>query len=59
MAKHGDRMPFGKFKGTPIASVPDWYLQWFCENGPDCKDIRRVMGSVLASRHPVQNKPSR
>jgi hypothetical protein len=25
-------MPFGKFKGTPFADLPDWYLEWIKEN---------------------------
>jgi hypothetical protein len=22
------RMPFGKFRGQPVADLPDWYLSW-------------------------------
>ena len=25
------KMPFGKFKGTPISDLPDWYLAWAME----------------------------
>lgn len=26
-------MPFGKYKGTPLANVPNDYLLWLYENG--------------------------
>jgi Putative quorum-sensing-regulated virulence factor len=28
---HSIVMPFGKFKGSPIADLPDWYLAWCLE----------------------------
>ena len=24
-------MPFGRFKGKPVRSLPTWYLKWLCE----------------------------
>lgn len=24
-------MPFGKFKGHPLADLPDWYIDWLLE----------------------------
>lgn len=27
-----DKMPFGKYKGTPISELPDWYLTWALEH---------------------------
>ena len=31
--KDTDLMPFGKFKGFPLADVPDSYLLWLYEKG--------------------------
>jgi uncharacterized protein (DUF3820 family) len=28
-----DPMPYGKYKGTPMADVPTDYLHWLWENG--------------------------
>lgn len=27
------KMPFGKFKGTLICDLPDFYLEWFARKG--------------------------
>ena len=27
------KMPFGKFKGTLICDLPDFYLEWFAREG--------------------------
>src|ERR1700739_2734609 len=31
------RMPFGRFRGTPITDLPSWYLRWL-DNLPDLRD---------------------
>lgn len=27
------RMPFGKYKGTLLSDLPDFYLEWFARQG--------------------------
>ena len=41
-------MPFGKFTGTPIGELQDWYVDWLCKwdglaNWPD---LREFLGSI-------------
>lgn len=28
-----DRMPYGKYKGTVLAEIPVYYLEWFARQG--------------------------
>jgi len=28
-----EKMPYGKYKGTPICNLPEYYLVWFHRNG--------------------------
>jgi|688.fasta_scaffold1963309_1 hypothetical protein len=38
-------MPFGKFKGTAFADLPDWYLEWIKEN----LELREPLLSKIAA----------
>ena len=46
------RMPFGKYKGTLIADIPIFYLEWFLRKGgfPDGK-----LGVWLATTYEIKN----
>lgn len=56
-ARRGDRMPFGKYKGVPLSSVPSDYLRWFLENIVDFSDIKAVMKDVLDVRQSGGKRP--
>lgn len=36
-------MPFGKYKGTPIADLPGNYLNWFAREGFPKSDVGRLL----------------
>ena len=36
-------MPFGKYKGTPIADLPGNYLNWFAREGFPKGEIGRLL----------------
>ena len=43
-----DRMPFGKYAGTLMKNVPDWYLSYFYETAsrtPTTKPVFRYIES--------------
>lgn len=45
----GTEMPFGKYKGTPIADLPGNYLNWFAREGFPPGEI----GRLLALMHEI------
>lgn len=36
-------MPFGKYKGTPIADLPGNYLNWFAREGFPKSEVGRLL----------------
>jgi uncharacterized protein (DUF3820 family) len=44
-------MPFGKYKGRPIADLPGDYLNWFARKGFPKGDI----GRLLALMHEIDH----
>ena len=44
-------MPFGKYKGTPIADLPGNYLNWFAREGFPKGEI----GRLLALMHEIDH----
>jgi uncharacterized protein (DUF3820 family) len=44
------KMPFGKFKGTPIEDLDDGYLQWLAENMDNKPDIQQEAENQLTLR---------
>ena len=41
------KMPFGKYKGTRLGDMPDWYWKWFldqewCDKWPDLAEYARL-----------------
>ena len=45
------KMPFGRYKGTVLASLPVSYLEWFQRKGfPDGK-----LGMMLATMHEIKS----
>jgi uncharacterized protein (DUF3820 family) len=46
------RMPFGKYKGTLIADIPIFYLEWFLRKGgfPEGK-----LGVWMATTYEIKN----
>lgn len=44
-------MPFGKYKGTPIASLPGNYLNWFAREGFPPGEL----GRLLALMHEIDH----
>lgn len=36
-------MPFGKYKGTPIADLPGSYLNWFAREGFPNSEVGRLL----------------
>ncbi|HRJ29341.1 MAG TPA: DUF3820 family protein [Cyclobacteriaceae bacterium] len=44
------KMPFGKYKGTVLCDLPDFYLEWFNRKGfPKGK-----LGKLLATIHEIK-----
>ena len=39
-------MPFGKYKGTLICDLPEFYLVWFKNKGFPPGDIGQLMGLI-------------
>lgn len=60
-----ERMPFGKYKGHEIASIPPGYVRWFLENVRGCHDLKLAMRANVAETEwkapkkakPVKTKP--
>jgi len=44
-------MPFGKYKGTPIADLPGNYLNWFSREGFPKGEIGRLLALMQAIDH--------
>ena len=46
------KMPFGKYKGTLIADIPIFYLEWFLRKGgfPEGK-----LGVLMATTYEIKN----
>jgi uncharacterized protein len=44
-------MPFGKYKGTPIADLPGDYLTWFAREGFPAGSL----GRLLALMHEIDH----
>ena len=40
------RMPFGKYKGATLRSIPREYLEWFVREAKGCENVKR---SILAA----------
>ena len=45
------RMPFGKFKGTPIADLPGDYLNWFARVGFPKSETGRLLALMQEIDH--------
>ena len=44
-------MPFGKFKGTPIADLPGTYLNWFARTGFPKGETGRLLALMQEIDH--------
>jgi uncharacterized protein (DUF3820 family) len=44
-------MPYGKYKGTPIADLPGDYLQWFARSGFPSGSIGRLLALMHELDH--------
>ncbi|WP_369930028.1 DUF3820 family protein [Xanthomonas sp. NCPPB 2632] len=44
-------MPFGKFKGRPIAQLPGHYLAWFAREGFPPGELGRLLALMLELDH--------
>lgn len=44
-------MPFGKFKGKPIAELPGNYLAWFAREGYPPGELGRLLAIMLELDH--------
>ena len=44
-------MPFGKYKGTPIADLPGNYLNWFAREGFPKGEIGRLLALMQEIDH--------
>ncbi|QET04776.1 MULTISPECIES: DUF3820 family protein [Cupriavidus] len=44
-------MPFGKYKGTPIADLPGNYLNWFAREGFPPGEIGRLLALMHELDH--------
>ncbi|MFC6269665.1 DUF3820 family protein [Frigoriflavimonas asaccharolytica] len=40
------KMPFGKYKGTLLINLPDFYLEWFQRKGMPPGKLRMQMATV-------------
>lgn len=53
-------MPFGKFKGQPVADLPEWYLRWLADEvdlfGPLRKAVESALGKPIKRPEPVRPK---
>lgn len=53
-----DKMPFGKFKGTPMQDVPASYLHWFycnCEAIPG-RDSEKLLNYIKHSMSALRSE---
>lgn len=44
-------MPFGKFKGRPVADLPGHYLAWFAREGFPPGELGRLLAMMLELDH--------
>ena len=44
-------MPYGKYKGRPIAELPGQYLNWFAREGFPSGDIGRLLALMQELNH--------
>ena len=44
-------MPFGKYKGRPIADLPGHYLNWFAREGFPSGEIGRLLALMQEIDH--------
>lgn len=44
-------MPFGKFKGRPVADLPGHYLAWFAREGFPLGELGRLLAMMLELDH--------
>lgn len=44
-------MPFGKFKGKPVAELPGHYLAWFAREGFPPGELGRLLSIMLELDH--------
>jgi hypothetical protein len=44
-------MPFGKYKGTPVADLPGNYLNWFAREGFPKGEIGRLLALMQEIDH--------
>lgn len=47
-----DIMPFGKFKGSLVSDLPDWYLDWCLEQEFIKDKLRRAINREFFNRNP-------
>ena len=40
------KMPFGKYKGTPLYRLPEYYLVWFNRNGFPKGKLGELLGTM-------------
>jgi len=43
----GGLMPFGKYRGKPISTVPRGYLQWVLRNANGQEDLKKIIRKLL------------
>jgi hypothetical protein len=46
------KMPFGKFKGCPVHSLPEDYLSWLWENIELREPLRSAVADALEGQEP-------
>lgn len=44
-------MPYGKYKGTMIADLPSYYLEWFSTQGISQRKIRNAIGYYFRDKN--------